>query len=121
VLGDAGRPMRALAAAVAGDPFAAMKDLDRQRPARSNNMRGTEGLQTPRWREPDSNRRSRLDGRGLRDRLYHLRFLSPLRFRESGSFCCRSGLGAVPSFWTRQAARNPAGVILMSGSGRCFP
>jgi hypothetical protein len=36
--------------------------------------RGTESLQTPRWREPDSNRRSRLDGRGLRDRL-----LSPLR------------------------------------------
>jgi hypothetical protein len=28
VLGDSGRPMRAQAAATAGDPFAAMKDLD---------------------------------------------------------------------------------------------
>src|ERR1700756_1462803 len=28
VLGDSGRPMRAQAAAMAGDPFAAMKDLD---------------------------------------------------------------------------------------------
>ena len=28
VLGDGGRPMRAQAAAMAGDPFAAMKDLD---------------------------------------------------------------------------------------------
>ena len=29
VLGDSGRPMRTQAAAMAGDPFAAMKDLDR--------------------------------------------------------------------------------------------
>src|SRR5690348_18173411 len=29
VLGDSGRPMRGQAAAMAGDPFAAMKDLDR--------------------------------------------------------------------------------------------
>jgi len=28
VLGDSGRPVRAQAAAMAGDPFAAMKDLD---------------------------------------------------------------------------------------------
>jgi hypothetical protein len=27
--------------------------------------------------------------------------LSPPRFPESGAFCCRSGLGAVRSFWTR--------------------
>ena len=33
VLGDSGRPMRAQAAAMAGDAFAAMKDLEKRSPA----------------------------------------------------------------------------------------
>src|SRR5689334_9818689 len=45
-------------------------------PPRANSKKPcrASSLWTRRWREPDSNRRSRLDGRGLRDRL-----LSPLR------------------------------------------
>src|SRR5215468_4448986 len=66
-------------------------------------------------RPPPSVFRSRSDGQGLRDRLYHPAFLSPPRFSESGAFCCRSRLGLCTRSGRVGPPRNPAGVILMNG------